>query len=280
MPSPFPGMDPYLEDWFHFPDSRDSFITYIREFLQARLPEPYFAVIGRREWVEESRRSIGPDVAVCRPKGSSSPRQPSGESGVEFAATTRSRPVVVTVPEDEHRETMVEIHIDHSDNPCLVTLIEVLSLVDKTPGTCGRGLYLSRRQEELESSVQLVEIDLLRGGTHTTAVPRDLAVERAGPFDYHVCVRLFDRPREFLVYPIRMQEQLPEIAIPLLPSSLTVPLDLQAVFDRCYDTGPYRRRSPYREDEVKPPLSKEQARWAAGVLKEKGIALLPPYGPF
>jgi len=48
MPSPFPRLDPYLEDPEIFPDLHDSFIIYSREALQATLPEPYFAVIGRR----------------------------------------------------------------------------------------------------------------------------------------------------------------------------------------------------------------------------------------
>jgi hypothetical protein len=40
MPSPFPGMDPYLENPEIFPDFHDSFITYLREVLQASLPAP------------------------------------------------------------------------------------------------------------------------------------------------------------------------------------------------------------------------------------------------
>ena len=64
MPSPFPGMDPYLENPEIFLDFHDSFITYLRENLQANLAAPYFAAIGRRTWIEVSRRSIGPDVEV------------------------------------------------------------------------------------------------------------------------------------------------------------------------------------------------------------------------
>ena len=66
MPSPFPGMDPYLENPEIFPDLHDSLITYIRENLQANLPPPYYAAIGRRVWIEASRRSIEPDVHVLR----------------------------------------------------------------------------------------------------------------------------------------------------------------------------------------------------------------------
>ena len=52
MPSPFPGMDPYLESPDIFPDFHDSFITYLREALQATLPARYFAALGRRLWIE------------------------------------------------------------------------------------------------------------------------------------------------------------------------------------------------------------------------------------
>ena len=60
MPSSFPGMDPYLENPEIFPDFHDSVITYLREILQANLPAPYFAVLGRRVWIEVSRRSKVP----------------------------------------------------------------------------------------------------------------------------------------------------------------------------------------------------------------------------
>ncbi|MBV8126174.1 MAG: DUF4058 family protein [Planctomycetaceae bacterium] len=52
-PSPFPGMDPYLENPEIFPDFHDSFITYLRARLQAGLPPPYYAALGRRVWIED-----------------------------------------------------------------------------------------------------------------------------------------------------------------------------------------------------------------------------------
>ncbi|MBI3463061.1 MAG: DUF4058 family protein, partial [Planctomycetes bacterium] len=51
MPSPFPGMDPFLEHPGIFPDLHDSLVTYLREALQPRLPSPYYAGIGSRIWV-------------------------------------------------------------------------------------------------------------------------------------------------------------------------------------------------------------------------------------
>jgi len=67
---------------------------------------------------------------------------------------------------------------------------------------------------------------------------------------------------------------LPEIAIPLLPGDSAVQIDLQAIFDRCYNTGPYRRLSPYRERTPVPPLTPERQEWANHLLREQG--LLPP----
>jgi len=41
MPSPFPGMDLFLEDPIVFPDFHDRFNAYLSESLQPGLPEPY-----------------------------------------------------------------------------------------------------------------------------------------------------------------------------------------------------------------------------------------------
>jgi hypothetical protein len=271
MPSPFPGMDPFLEHPAVFPDLHDRLVTRLSEALQAQLPEPYYAVIGSRIWVEFSGRSIGPDVKVLRPPVESS-KAPSG-GGVAVAPPIRPKPVVVRVPHDERRETFVEIYTKLA-NERLVTVLEVLSLTNKTPGEHGRNLYLQKQREVLSSQTHLVEIDLLRGGTHTTAVPLDLALEKAGPFDYHVCVHRFDNLEDYVVYPIRLEDRLPEILVPLLPGDPAVPLDLQAVFDPCYDTGPYRRRLRYGANQPVPPLPLWQVEWTTRLLREKG--LLPP----
>jgi Protein of unknown function (DUF4058) len=52
-------------------------------------------------------------------------------------------------------------------------------------GEHGRDLYVKKQREMVQSKVHLVEIDLLRGGEHTMAVPRNRLLAQAGPFDYH-----------------------------------------------------------------------------------------------
>ena len=174
-----PGMDPYLESPEIFPDFHDSLITYLRENLQANLPPPYFAAIGRRVWIAASRRSIGPDVL-----------------------------------HDEFREPFLEVYTDSAEGKRLVTSVEVLSLSNKTPGEHGRELFLRKQKELLASRVNLVEIDLLRGGEHTTAVPLESALASCGGFDYHVSVHLFDDFESFFVYQSRWKNHCPRSTFP------------------------------------------------------------------
>src|SRR3954470_10039879 len=108
MPSPFPGMDPYLESPAVFPGLHNRLIAALSERLQAELPPPYFAEIGERVWVEVSQRFIEPDANVLRDERVIGRLEEAGR-----AATTapRSHPVVVTVPHDERREPSVEIRV-------------------------------------------------------------------------------------------------------------------------------------------------------------------------
>jgi len=138
MPSPFPGMNPYLESPEIFADFHDSLITYLRENLQQNLPAPYYAAIGRRIWIAASRRSIGLDVHVLRPESWGQARaQSSGAITVATSVPRLARPVVVKFQHDEFREPFLEIYADTAEGKRLVTSIEVLSLSNKTPGGMG-----------------------------------------------------------------------------------------------------------------------------------------------
>ena len=263
MPSPFPGMDPFLEHPAYFPDLHDSMNIYLREVLQSKLPDVYFAVVNERLWVETVERYIEPDVDVIRAGG---PGKRLKGDGIGHA--TQATPVVVTVPHDERREIFVEIRTKApGGDERIVTTIEVLSLGNKSPGEKGRELYLKKQREVLEGDIHLVEIDLLRGGVHTTAAPRWRIEKKTGAFDYHVSIHHFDQVEDFHIYPNQLQEPLPEIAIPLLPGDGAVSVDLQGVLNRCYDAGPYRRRVKYDVSRIVPPLATKQLRWVKARLR-------------
>ncbi len=65
---------------------------------------------------------------------------------------------------------------------------------------------------------------------------------------------------------MRLNQPLPEIGIPLLPGDADVRLDLQAVLQRTYDAGPYRREIDYRRDAPIPPVGPEWEDWLRQVL--------------
>jgi hypothetical protein len=262
MSSPFPGVDPFLEDPDIFPDFHDSFITHCRDRIQERLPPPYIAALGRRAWIEVSERFIGSDVQVVRPTNALA----ETEAAVAVAAPARSEPLVVHVTHDPRHEPFVEIYLGRGSERRLVTCIELLSLSNKTSGEHGRDLYLRKQGEILYGKVHLVEIDLLRGGEHTTAVPRHKLAKAAGEFEYHVSIHRFDNLEDFFVYPIRLTEPLPEIAIPLLSGDSPLLVDLQGVFQHTYDAGPYHREIDYRQDPPAPPLSQVWRSWLRQVL--------------
>jgi hypothetical protein len=70
----------------------------------------------------------------------------------------------VVLVEDEHREAFVEIY-EATPEQRLVTSIEILSPSNKRPRAPGYDLYLCKRQSLLLGDANLVEIDLLRGGS-------------------------------------------------------------------------------------------------------------------
>ena len=75
MPSPFPGMDPWLEDPLWFPNLHILLLTATNRILKQQLrPRGYLVAMNERVWVSEPGRSIGPDVAIVkRPQRAPSP---------------------------------------------------------------------------------------------------------------------------------------------------------------------------------------------------------------
>ena len=225
----------------------------------------------------QSERRIGSDVDVLRGNLPRT-RRDSDEGGVAVLVEP-VKPILITIPVEEDRQTNLEIRTPLDDGERVVTTIEVLSPTNKTPGPKGRTLYLSKQQEVLDSDSNLVEIDLLRGGLHTTAIPEDRLRERVTHFAYHVCVHAFEFFGTYAIYPILLTEKLPAFSVPLLPGDGSVTVDLQAVFMRAYDTGPYRRRIRYETTRIEPPLQGAELEWATQLLRKQGLLPELPPGP-
>lgn len=266
MPSPFPGMDPWLESPAIFPDLHNTLITYLGDALNAVLPEPYFARSATRVWVEQDH-TREPDISLLDPSV-----RPVRPGTVDLAAAmTAAGLIAVEVPAvvpEPFEEPYLEVRSSADDR--LVTAIEVLSAANKSPGDKGREAYRQKQAEYLAEGVGLVEIDLLRGGEHTTAVPHGRLRARTGFYAYHVCVSGAVLGRRHFVAPIRLSDRLPTISVPLDRDAQPVAVDLQPLLDRCYDNRRYARQVRYTQ-QPDPPLTDEQRQWAEGVLRQKGL---------
>lgn len=263
MPSPFPGMDPYLENPALWTGTHQGLMSAMRAVLNKSLPKGYVARMEERCHIVPIERTVYPDVFVRR-----SPA-PSGKSrGSSAVLEAPDAPLIIeALPSPEPVEVFLEIrHI--SDWSRVVTAIEILSPANKTLNSDGRRMYLRKQEETLLSSTHLIEIDLLRGGPPTIAALAVAAPKE--PYDYIICLHRGGQGQRFEVWLNFLRERLPKIRVPLLGSDGDAALDLQDVFDKNYEEGAYEESDDYQGDPI-PPLSPGDAEWADGLLREKGL---------
>ena len=262
MPSPFPGMDPFLEDPEEFGDLHDSLIFTIRVRLQAALPGGYFARMVRRTWAESGgvtvasgKSDVGVETELLRTDDPKRNGRPAAA-----VAEPRTRYVVRTTGafELELKENYLEIFRTTRLGRRLVTSLEVLSPTNKRPGDGCQAQFLRKQRELRARGVALVEIDLLRGGRHSTAVPADRLREIAEPFDYHLCVTLPARTDQHYVEPFSLSDPLPSVDVPV--DDRLVAVDLQAAFAEAHAAGAYERSLDYDPDRVPPPALTDDQR--------------------
>lgn len=229
MPSPFPGMDPYLEAPDIWPDVHASLAVEISSRLNAILPPSYYARLGEYPEIDENE----------------------------------------DVFSDAIRHHFAEIR-DASRNHHLVTLIEILSPSNKRPGK-DRIAHRRKQSEILDSDASLVEIDLLRTGERVpAALEVQMLLDRMQPpADYLVIVNRAWNRLNFQLFPATLREWLPCFPVPLKEGEPEILLDLQFVFNRVYDTGPYRRGAVDYSQPLHPHLT-DDAVWAAERVGEIG----------
>ena len=259
MPGPFPGMDPYLEDPIWWPGVHTGLIASSRAALNQVLPSGFAADTGERLYVQESDRSIYPDVVVGRSEGSRQTRP---------AHRGATAPWVISAPPDEIREPFIEIVAVPGRR--VVTVLEVLSPANKSPGSAGARLYRQKQRELIGSEINLVEIDLLRAGQHTVAAPLSL-LQKRGSWNYLTCLHRPVRRWDFEVWPATLKQPLPVIQVPYGRGEEVVELNLQAVLDRTYDEGAYPRLLDYAMP-APGPLTADERDWIASVLASKSAS--------
>lgn len=259
MPSPFPGMDPFLEkhEWNDF---HSTFNTVVREKLSPKVSPSYLVRVERRVYVEHTygeEQLRQADVAIVT---NDAPRHASAATTSVVASATPVEGLVAMA--EEIRETYLVIR--ERETREVITVIETLSPGNKRPGANGRQEYLAKREEILRSRSHLVELDLLRGGTRLPMA------SPLPPADYYAIVSRSGRRPRAEIYPWTLRDPLPTIAIPLLPDDPAVPLDLQEVFTTVYDRAMYDLSIDYAAP-LDPPLKTEDEEWMKRIASERSL---------
>lgn len=260
MPSPFPGMDPFLEcqEWEDF---HTRFNTVLSDSLASRIGPRYVVRVERRVYVEgygadempSGRAPFFRSDAVVLERA-----EPEGGGAVAAGTVATVEPFECELPvPEERREAYLVIRLRETME--VVTVLETLSPANKRPGGDGRREYLQKREAILQSPTHLVEIDLLRGGLRLPTVTP------LPPGDYYAIVSRRQRRPKAAVYAWTLRDRLPSILVPLKPGDPDVPLDLQDVFTTVYDRARYDLSLNYAAM-LEPPLGANDADWARRIV--------------
>lgn len=260
MPSPFPGMDPYLEQSVFWASFHQRLLVAIADTIGPQLRPKYYVDVETRTYFddEDEELMVGiPDTLVL------SPRRETEEALFEGGTTvTQASPQQVRLPmSNEVRERFLEVREVGTD--AVITVIEVLSPKNKRTGE-GRTIYERKRRSVLNSLSHLVEIDLLRGG-------RPMAMMGATQSQYRVVVsQAQNRPIADL-YGFNLREALPQFLLPLKPDDPALTVELQAIFTGVYDRASYDLRLPYNQPVPPPTISTEDQAWVQLQLQSQSI---------
>ena len=258
MPSPFPGMDPYLEGAL-WPDVHNGLAFVIKEQL-VPLVSPGYVVrtdtyIVKDTSPEEDAGIMYPDVDILRRNRKLQEPEEVYHSLSALPPTppTISIPIVQPI---EVRIPVVEIR-DRKDNR-LITAIEILSPVNKRKP--GLEPYRAKRLLLYESGVHLLEIDLIRRG------------ER--PFNYpdtpktHYWVTLVRAGSgKTDIWAFNIQDTLPAVPVPLKNPDLDRVLHLGKALPDLYERSRYDLSIDYKEDPPLPLFGEEEREWMRGLLE-------------
>ncbi len=257
MASPFPGMDPYLEQAIFWSEFHSRLIVAISDALAPSLLPQYYVAVETRTYIDGTNEEllVGiPEAVVLSTPGPSAPAKPE-TAGAGVATTVRPQPVILPMPL-EVKERYLEIREAGSD--AVIAVVEVLSPTNKRPGE-GRRIYSTKRQTILGSASHLVEIDLLRAYDPMAMHPIDTGVASAAR--YRILVSRSEyRPRADL-YEFTLREPIPEFPLPLQAAREQVVVDLQPLVNGIYERSGYGIRVDYQAPVPPPALAAEDQAW-------------------
>lgn len=269
MPSPFPGMDPYLEDYL-WPDFHQRIAAEISRTLAPQLRPRYVARLAVRIIQDKTPEAeIGimyPDVEILQRQRlikSETPKQIPGN--VLVAETTKTISPALAFPLLDFEVRLVNVEVRDSATNQLVTSIEILSPVNK------RGKELreyQRKRDRLEAAdVHLLEIDLLRRGRRPVLTGRVAQRNQLEKIHYLISL-LRGGAHSLQAWPIQVGTQLPVVAVPLRDPDPDIALDLGACMTTIYDEAAYDLSIDHSQPPPQPAFDEETQAWMAELLHE------------
>lgn len=260
MPSPFPGMDPYLEQPTFWSSFHSRLIVAIADTLAPQLRPNYFIEVETRTYTDtpDGELLVGiPDAVVLTGISQNNPTQ--SESAATPLIEGRLQPQTVTLPmPTEIKERYLTVREVGSN--AVIAVIEVLSPKNKRKGK-GRIVYEEKRQKVLSSASHLIEIDLLRGDS---PMPMRGVVQLA---HYYILVSRAEQRPQAALYAATIRDSLPEFPVPLKASDELVLVNLQAIFTGVYERASYDLRIDYSQPSPLPSFSEADKDWIASLLK-------------
>jgi hypothetical protein len=259
MPSPFPGMDPYLENPARWAGTHTRLIVAIQTQLNHVLPDDLVADIDEYVWVTEE----GDDGEVPGKPDVFLPHSDYEYRPVEYPSdpsVVTAPSLTVTLPANKLRKNRA-VKIMTTDGSRVLTVVEVLSPSNKKRGE-DREAYLGKRRTYFAAQANVVEIDLLRDGDR-------LPMGRPSPpsAHYHVLVTRAGEYPTGRVWSFSVREPIPTVPVPLDPTTPAVPLDLRACLADVYENARMGKKIDYGHLAV-PPLSRADAERVADLLKK------------
>ncbi len=264
MRSPFPGMNPFLEAPYHWQSFPTMYLASLQRLLSATLPPGFISRPEQRVYIVPEEREVRPDSIVF----AVAPNRPRFSSPVAVA-TRETPPERVLRPTREVTERFIEIRDVRSGSKEVIAIIELLSSANKELGSAGRNEYLRKQQFILTRPTHLIEIDLLRGGEPTVYVP-EFVINNQGDYDYVITLANAQEPQNYIFWRNTLREPLPIITIPLTDDMPAVSLDLQVVFEECWETNHLDADMDYTAS-LSPAASEESERWVRECLRSDTI---------
>ena len=260
MASPFPGMDPYLEQPAFWSSFHTRLIVGLADAIAPALRPKYYVEVETRSYLDtpEGELLIGiPDAIVLSDSQATDDKSKLSFTGNTTLALKRP-PLPVTLPMPvETKERYLEIREVSNDK--VITVIEILSPANKRSGR-GRDKYEAKRLDVLGSNSHLVEIDLLRA--HPS-----LPINRPHPIlDYYILVSSANQRPQAQLYPFSIKEPFPTFLMPLKQKDEFISVDMQTIFEGVIERASYDSRIDYSRPLPLPPLSPEDQNWATMLI--------------